>query len=271
MERERTYGNIKGTGLGFGLELAVEGLDEEELFAHVMTLINFDEEEGAHTLPLATLIASSNLVLILSSRPAANAMGTRKSACNISSTISTVTSEDLIDSDAETDMDPEQTLIGDEQDIQPLDIQTLRAQSLYPHDSVVWYRAIWTTGASRDSMHVPTKIGLFGFIGRLLRPGLTDDEDWRYYYGVVLVITKYPFHPRMRTVSETTTSKNSLMCGLGRHSRRTQNSERSLESNRSGSALGAGSDDGFELDLGPEDGLGDVEEEVTVEEGYSVM
>ncbi|KAJ7886402.1 hypothetical protein B0H14DRAFT_2563342 [Mycena olivaceomarginata] len=112
-------------------------------------------------------------------------MGTRKSARNISSTISTVTSEDLIDSDAETDMDPERTLIGDEQDIQPLDIQTPRARGLRPHDSVVW--AIWTTGASRDSMRVPTKIGLFGFIGRLLRPGLTDDEDWRYYYVNVFV------------------------------------------------------------------------------------
>ncbi|KAF8214851.1 hypothetical protein K438DRAFT_1749924 [Mycena galopus ATCC 62051] len=48
-----------------------------------------------------------------------------------------------------------------------------------------------------------------------------------------------------------------------------QNSERSLNSNGSGSASGAGSDDEFEPDLGPEDGLGDVEEEV--EEGYAVM
>ncbi|KAF8216252.1 hypothetical protein K438DRAFT_1748996 [Mycena galopus ATCC 62051] len=47
-----------------------------------------------------------------------------------------------------------------------------------------------------------------------------------------------------------------------------QNSEKSLESNGSGSASGTGSDDGFEPDLGPEDSLGDVEE---VEEGYTVM
>jgi hypothetical protein len=32
-----------------------------QLFAHVMTLINFDEEEATRTLPLVTIIASSNL------------------------------------------------------------------------------------------------------------------------------------------------------------------------------------------------------------------
>ncbi|KAF8147209.1 hypothetical protein K438DRAFT_1780171 [Mycena galopus ATCC 62051] len=35
-----------------------------QLFAHVMTLINFDEEEATRTLPLVTLIASSNLGLL---------------------------------------------------------------------------------------------------------------------------------------------------------------------------------------------------------------
>ncbi|KAF8153727.1 hypothetical protein K438DRAFT_2026635 [Mycena galopus ATCC 62051] len=43
-------------------------------------------------------------------------MATRKSARTISTDISTIASRDLIDSDAETDMDPERTLIGNEQE-----------------------------------------------------------------------------------------------------------------------------------------------------------
>ncbi|KAF8179367.1 hypothetical protein K438DRAFT_2021682 [Mycena galopus ATCC 62051] len=43
-------------------------------------------------------------------------MATRKSARTISTDISTIASRDLIDSDAESDMDPERTLIGDEQE-----------------------------------------------------------------------------------------------------------------------------------------------------------
>jgi hypothetical protein len=120
----------------------------------------------------------SSLVHVLSSQPAANLMGARKSARNISSTISTVTSEDLIASDAETDMDPERTLIGMNKIFSLLTyklcaLERFTSPRFYPKISVIHIRrnrqaviihctqllniasrVSWTTGASRDSMRV---------------------------------------------------------------------------------------------------------------------
>ncbi|KAJ6505152.1 hypothetical protein C8R45DRAFT_1090893 [Mycena sanguinolenta] len=99
---------------------------------------------------------------------------------------------------------------------------------------------------------------LFAFIGRLPRDGLNDDEDWRYYY------VNLPFaYPE----PSSDTGDKIRISSFQSRSKSCEDSDSDSKSEDDSEPKDDG--DNEEPNMGPEDGTGEMEDEV--DEGYAPL